>query len=224
MIEITDVQVIYNQGKGNEVHALRDVTLSIPRGDFAAVVGPSGSGKSTLMYVMGGLLRPQQGECVVEGQPLTGINARQLAAFRNQKIGFVLQDFGLIPNETVLSNVMTPMLFSKVSVTGMEKRAMRALELMQIDSLAKRKVHQLSGGQSQRVAIARAIVMEPKVILADEPTGALDSDTARHLMEVFLMLNAQGKTILMVTHNTGLCSWCKHTIAIVDGRITSQAS
>lgn len=219
MLRLNGIHVVYNRGKANEVHALRDVSLSIPQGDFAAVIGPSGSGKSTLLYVMGGLLKPQRGSCVVDGSDLTAMGARQLAAFRNTHIGFVLQDFGLIRNASVLDNVMTPLLFSGERFFNMEKRAKAALETLQIDNLAKRKAHQLSGGQSQRVAVARAIVMNPSILLADEPTGALDSETARHLMQVFRMLNQQGKTVIMVTHNAGLHTWCKHTVPIVDGRI-----
>lgn len=219
MIQLQDIQVIYNQGKANEVHALHNVNLDIKRGDFVSIVGPSGSGKSTLLYVIGGLLKPQQGSCIVDGNNLMTMNGRKLAAFRNSNVGFVLQDFGLLRNATVMDNVLTPLLFSKDKFFRMEKRAIDALKMLQIEKLAQRKVHQLSGGQCQRVAIARAIITNPSVLLADEPTGALDSDTAQQLMDVLQFLNQQGKTILMVTHNTNLCKWCSRTISITDGMI-----
>jgi len=223
MIQLNGVQVYYNQGKPNEVHALQNIHLSLKPKDFAAIVGPSGSGKSTLLYVIGGLLRPQSGTCTVNRNVITSMKNKQIAAFRNQEIGFVLQDFGLIRNETVLENVMTPMLFSREKLLSMEKHARNALDMLQIGDLASRKIHQLSGGQSQRVAVARAIVMDPSIILADEPTGALDSENAHLLMEVFQMLNRQGKTIVMVTHNINLCAWCSRTIAISDGKIVDDA-
>ena len=219
MIELNHVQVVYHPGGANEVHALRDANLCLPSGTFTAVVGPSGAGKSTLLHVIGGLLKPQSGRCVVGGQDVTRMSGRAMAAFRNQMIGFVLQDFGLISHASVVENVKIPMLFSATPYREMEKRAMDALNMLSIGNLAHRTVHQLSGGQCQRVAIARALVMNPPVILADEPTGALDSETACQLMEVFRMLNQQGRTILMVTHNLELKSWCSGGITIRDGVI-----
>lgn len=219
MIELSHVQVVYHPGGANEVHALRDACLYIPQGTFTAVVGPSGSGKSTLLHVIGGLLKPQRGRCTVAGQELTEMSGSSLATFRNRTIGFVLQDFGLMGHATVLENVKTPMLFSAVPYREMEQRAMAALEMLGIGNLARRKAYQLSGGQCQRVAIARALVMNSPVILADEPTGALDTETARQLMEVFRELHQQGRTILMVTHNLELQSWCSGSIAIRDGII-----
>lgn len=219
MIEMRHIDMTYNQGQENEVYALRDISLSIPAGDFAAIVGPSGSGKSTLMYVIGGLLKPQHGQCTVNGQELTGASPGRLAAFRNREIGFVLQDFGLIRSETVLDNVITPMLFARGGTGNMEIRAMNTLETLKMDHLAKRKIHHLSGGQCQRVAIARALVMNPSIILADEPTGALDSASSQQLMDIFKMLNEQGKTILMVTHNESLSRQCQRIIRIQDGMI-----
>lgn len=219
MIEMCHVDMTYNLNQENEVQALRDVSLTIPAGDFAAVVGPSGSGKSTLMYVIGGLLRPQRGKCTVNGHELSRMSPGGLAAFRNNEIGFILQDFGLIRCETVLDNVITPMLFAHGSTRNMEKCAMNVLEMLKMGHLAKRRVQHLSGGQCQRVAIARALVMNPGIILADEPTGALDSASSQQLMDIFQMLNRQGKTILMVTHNESLSRKCRRIIRIQDGMI-----
>lgn len=164
-------------------------------------------------------MRPTSGEYINDGNSIPQLNDRDLAHFRNERIGFVLQDYGLLQDRNVLENVCMPMMFSRIKWGQIEKKAITILEKVGIGHLKARRINQLSGGQCQLVAVARAIVMQPPLILADEPTGSLDSDSAKHLMEIFSNLNKQGQTIIMVTHNMDLCKWCSRNIKIVDGMI-----
>jgi len=219
LIDLSGINMIYNQGKPNEVHALLDVSMKVLEGDFTAVVGPSGSGKSTLLHILGGMLRSTEGQYTFRTNEVTLYNNKQLASFRNKNIGFVLQDFGLLGERSALENVCIPMLFSDIRWNKIEKLALNSLKSLQIDHLYNRKINQLSGGQSQRVAIARALVMAPPLILADEPTGALDTETAKRLMALFHILNEKGSTIIMVTHNREMSEMCKKVVLINDGKI-----
>lgn len=217
ILKLQNINMIYNEGAANEVRALKDFSLNVTKGELISVIGPSGSGKSTLLHIMGGLLRPSNGTYMYEDKNVSMYNNKQISIFRNQNIGFVLQNFGLLTDRTVIENVCIPMLFSNYKWSEMKDRAMSVLKSLNIENLAERSTNNISGGQSQRVAIARAIVMNPSIILADEPTGALDSENAYHLMDVFNELNQQGTTIIIVTHNNEISNMCKRTIKINDG-------
>lgn len=208
---------IYNQGKTNAVTALNGVDLQIRQGELLAIVGESGSGKSTLLHILGGLDVPSSGSVIYNGSPIKYKNINRLASYRNKEIGFVLQDFGLLLQESVLENVCVPLLFSEHSYFKMKKRGMDVLRLIGMDSLAGRKTIQLSGGQKQRVAIARALVNDPELILADEPTGALDSKTSFEIVALLIELNRQGKTVVIVTHDRSIAERCDRIITLVDG-------
>ncbi|MBQ9984176.1 MAG: ABC transporter ATP-binding protein [Lachnospiraceae bacterium] len=219
MLQLQDITYVYNQGKENALTALNGINLEIERGALLAIVGESGSGKSTLLHVMGGLDVPIAGEVIYNGEKLNYKNSDWLAQYRNKEVGFVLQDFGLLLSETVLENVCVPLLFSKGSFIEMKRKAKDALKLVGIDDLASRKVGQLSGGQKQRVAIARALVNNPNIILADEPTGALDSKTSLEIVSILIDLNKQGKTVIIVTHDLSIAQRCQRMVTIADGEI-----
>lgn len=217
ILKLNGIGKIYNKGKQNACEALRDVSLSIERGDLIAVVGESGSGKSTLLHILGCLDEPTAGEMIFDGKKVNFKSSKKLADYRNKKIGFVLQDFGLILNETALENVCVPLLFSNTSIAKMKKQARNSLDLMGIGKLSGKRVNQLSGGQKQRVAIARALVNDPDMILADEPTGALDSKTSAEIVDVLLQLNSKGKTVIIVTHDPKIAKLCRRIVTISDG-------
>lgn len=219
MILLTDVKKVYNLGKPNEVHALRGVSLAVPAGTMVAIMGPSGSGKSTLLNILGCMDNLTSGSYRLDGEDVTCMKQDQLALIRNKRIGFVLQDFGLLLDRTVEENVLVPLLFSAEPLRSSRKRINPVLESLQIAELAKRKASQLSGGQAQRVAIARAIVNQPDILLADEPTGALDSDTAGEVVGICRDLNRMGKTVIIVTHNKMVGDACDITYTIRDGYI-----
>ncbi|AEA12872.1 ABC transporter related protein [Thermoproteus uzoniensis 768-20] len=201
--------------------ALRGITYSIPRGIFQCVVGPSGSGKTTLLHIIGGIDRPTRGEVWVAGVRLNDLNDDQLADFRNKNVGFVFQMFYLIPRMTVLENVELPLILRGVPKARRREMALEALKLAGLDGVdPKKRPTQLSGGEQQRVAIARAIVARPRILLADEPTGNLDSVTAAKVMETFLSLKKElGITIVMVTHNLELLKYCDRVVRLRDGVI-----
>ena len=217
ILKLKNIGKIYNKGKQNACVALKGVDLSIERGDLIAIIGESGSGKSTLMHILGCLDEPTSGELLFDGKRVNFKSTRKLADYRNKKIGFVLQDFGLILNETALENVCVPLLFSKTPLSKMKIRARSSLTLMGIGKLSGKRANQLSGGQKQRVAIARALVNDPEIILADEPTGALDSKTSAEIVDVLLELNAKGKTVIIVTHDPKIVRLCRRIVTISDG-------
>jgi ABC-type lipoprotein export system ATPase subunit len=217
MIEVDGAYKRYEK-EGNEVRALDDVSLTIERGEFVAILGPSGSGKSTLLNILGLLDRPDRGTYKLDGRDVNTFSTDELAAYRNQKIGFVFQSFHLLPKTPAIENVELPLIYSDRSdLSGL---AMKALSRVGLDDRASHVPNELSGGQQQRVAIARALVNEPDLILADEPTGNLDSSSGLGIMATLQDLNAEGATIVLVTHDAGLAQMASRRVEIVDGRIT----
>lgn len=220
IVKLSDIHKIYSSGEV-EVHAVRGISLDIQKGEFIAIMGSSGSGKSTLMNTLGCLDRPTRGTYLLDGINVSGLNRNERADIRNQKLGFVFQGFNLLSRTSALENVELPMLYAprRVSAQEMRDRAMHALEIV---GLAQRYDHlpnQLSGGQQQRVAIARALVNNPQVILADEPTGNLDTKTSVEVMGVFQKLNDEGITIVMVTHELDIARFCKRNLIVRDGLV-----
>jgi putative ABC transport system ATP-binding protein len=218
VVEVHDVRKNYQLGE-TVVHALRGVSVSIETGDFVAIMGASGSGKSTFMNVLGCLDRPTSGQYLLQGIDVSGLTKKKLAQIRNQKIGFVFQGFNLLGRTTALENTELPLLYSRVSKKERESRARETLALV---GLADREDHfpsQLSGGQQQRVAIARALANRPLLLLADEPTGNLDSRTSVEVIEIFQKLNADGLTIVLVTHEPDIAQFAKREILFRDGQI-----
>ena len=218
MLKLENVSKIYVVND-KPFYALNNVSLEIGDGEMVAVRGRSGAGKSTLLHILGALDTFERGDYWLDDVHVNGLSSRQLAKIRNEKIGFVLQDFSLINHKTALYNVKAPMLFNDVPFGQMKPRAMQALREMHMEPQAKKDVVNMSGGQRQRVAIARAIVNDTPIILADEPTGNLDSSTAAEIMEIFTKLNKEGKTVVIVTHDDAVASYCHRTITISDGKI-----
>ena len=204
------------------VRALDDVSMNIEEGDMLAVAGPSGSGKSTLMNMLGCLDRPNSGKYYLDGADVSGFSDDRLAEIRNRKIGFVFQLYSLIPRITALENVELPLLYS--GRTEAKKEAGEALELVGLSDRMHHEPNQLSGGQRQRVAIARALVNKPSILLADEPTGNLDTKASNEIMQIFLDLNAAGLTTIIVTHDQGIASRCKRIVRMLDGKIIGNSS
>ena len=222
MITIKDLTKIYNYKKTNEFEALHSISLEINDGELVAITGRSGAGKSTLLHILACIDDYQSGEYRLGGTLVKGLSDRQYASLRNEKIGMVMQDHALINDMTALENVMIPLDFAKVKATAKKEKALEALKSVGIEELAKKPCNKLSGGQKQRVAIARAIVNEPAMILADEPTGALDSKTAAEITELFKKLNSQGRTIVIVTHDTAVSEQCSRVIELNDGEIIND--
>lgn len=223
LIELHDLVKTYKTGDV-DVKAVRGVTLEVRRGEFLAIMGASGSGKSTLMNMLGCLDRPTKGRYLLDGTAVAELNRKQLSILRNRKLGFVFQSFNLLARTTALENVELPMFYSSkfLSLRQQKEGALRALDKVGLTDRASHHPSQLSGGQQQRVALARALVNEPEVILADEPTGNLDSRTSIEIMGVFQALNAAGITIVMVTHELDIASFCKRIIIMRDGEILSD--
>ncbi len=224
LISVRDLRKVYQTGDV-EVHALRGVSLDIAPGEFVSVIGPSGSGKSTFMHIVGCLDRPTSGGYVLGGRDVSNLSRDELAVVRNAQIGFVFQGFNLLPRTTALDNVELPLLYNGTRSTGSERRrrAMAALELVGLADRAHHTPNQLSGGQQQRVAIARALINDPSLILADEPTGNLDTKTSVEVMGVFQTLNEQrGITILLVTHEPDIAQYGSRIIRFRDGHIVED--
>ena len=218
MIELDKVTKVYHMGKV-EVNALRGVSLSINTGEMVAIIGASGSGKSTMLNVIGCLDKPTSGSYFFEGVDVSQLNDNQLAEVRNKKIGFVFQDFNLLPRATALANVELPLIYS-----GVHRRHQRAIEALGQVGLGKRANHkptEMSGGEQQRVAIARALVNNPAIILADEPTGELDTHSSAEIMSIFHQLHQDGKTIVIITHETDIAAQAQRTVRLCDGEIVS---
>ncbi len=217
VLELENVRKVY--GTKVKVEALNGVSLKIPRGDFVSIMGPSGSGKSTLMHIIGCLLRPTEGEVRIDGVKISTLSESELAEIRGRKVGFVFQQFNLLPRLTALKNVALPLSFQNFD---RDRRKERARELLREVGLTDRADHypnELSGGQKQRVAIARALASDPSIILADEPTGNLDTETGDEIMNIFKNLNDKGRTIVMVTHEIHISEWAKRKVFLKDGNI-----
>jgi putative ABC transport system ATP-binding protein len=220
VVQLEDIRKTYRNGE-LEVHAVRGISLEMHTGEFIAIMGASGSGKSTLMNTLGCLDRPTSGRYLLDGVDVSGLNRNERADLRNQKLGFVFQGFNLLSRTSALENVELPMLYAprRVSAREMRDRAMHALDIVGLAARHDHLPNQLSGGQQQRVAIARALVNEPRVLLADEPTGNLDTRTSVEVMGVFQRLNEQGITIVMVTHELDIAHYCKRNLIVRDGLV-----
>jgi len=218
LIDTHDLWKTYVMGS-EEIHALRGVTIGIERGEYVAIMGPSGSGKSTLMNLIGCLDTPSKGTYLLNGKHVGDMNDNELARIRNEEIGFVFQTFNLLPRATALHNVELPLVYAGVSATDREARARGALERVELGDRMTHKPNELSGGQRQRVAIARALVNNPSILLADEPTGNLDSKTGVEIMALFARLHEGGNTIIVVTHEAEIAAYAHRVIAIRDGQV-----
>lgn len=218
MIVLENVSKVYQVGD-EKVYALNQASLHIREGEFVSIVGPSGSGKSTIMNIIGCLDTADEGQYFLDGQSIEDYSENELARVRNKKIGFVFQNFNLIGNMTAADNVELPLIYQKISGAERKERVKEALKKVQLTERASHKPNELSGGQQQRVAIARAIATEPSLILADEPTGNLDSATGKEIMELFHNLHAQGNTIVLITHDDSIAKQAERSIRILDGQI-----
>ena len=220
MIEINNINKTYNKGKANAFQALKNVSLTIDDGEMVAIIGKSGAGKSTLMHIIGCIDDFESGTYILNGDDISSIKEGKRAKIRNKDIGIVMQDFALVEDYTAIENVMIPLYFTKGKLLESKKSiARKALEKVGIGELASKKVNKLSGGQKQRVAIARAIVNNPGILLADEPTGALDVKTSAEIIGVFRELNEQGITVIIITHDMEVADGCERVIEISDGKI-----
>lgn len=222
LIEIKNIYKIYNEGKESEVRALDGVTLSIDRGEFVAIIGASGSGKSTLMNILGCLDVPTYGDYILNGTDVTDRTDRQLAHIRNKEIGFIFQGYNLIPALTAYENVELPLIYQGISVFQRKERVMAALERVGMADRFGHRPSEMSGGQQQRVAIARAIATHPPIIMADEPTGALDSKTGAHVLEILRDLYRGGTTVILITHDNGIAATARRVVRLSDGRVISD--
>lgn len=221
VIQLQDITKSYHLGE-TDYQALKGININIYEGEFVAIMGPSGSGKSTAMHIMGALDTPTTGQYYLDGTEISKYTDDQLSRIRNQRIGFIFQSFNLLPRTTVLKNVERPMMYGKVPFTDREKRAYDVLDLVHIKDKAQNMSNQLSGGQIQRVAIARALVMDPTLILADEPTGNLDSKTSHEVMSFLQEMNDRGKTLVVITHEPDIAAFTKRIITLKDGLILSD--
>lgn len=221
VIETTDIAKKYVMG-AEEIHALRSVSIQIPRGEYVAFMGPSGSGKSTLMNIVGCLDTPSNGQYILNGQDVSRMTDNQLAEVRNKEIGFVFQSFNLLPRASALDNVALPLIYAGLNKRERHERALESLRSVGLADRAQHRPNELSGGQRQRVAIARALVNNPSVLLADEPTGALDSKTSHEIMDLFEALYAKGNTIIMVTHEEDIARYAHRIVRLRDGLVESD--
>ncbi len=221
LIEARNLTKVYALG-GQTVHALRGVSLDIEAGEFVAIMGASGSGKSTLMNILGCLDRPTAGEYRLAGEAVQGMDPDALASIRNRRIGFVFQQFNLLPRTSAQENVELPMVYAGIAAAPRRARALEALQQVGLGERTQHTPAELSGGQQQRVAIARALVNQPVMVLADEPTGALDSQTSEDIMRLLSQLNAQGITVVLVTHEADVAAWARRRIVFRDGAIVED--
>ncbi|PMK87046.1 macrolide ABC transporter ATP-binding protein [Vibrio lentus] len=221
LVELSNIGKHYSNGD-TEIRALDGVDLSIEKGEFLSILGPSGSGKSTLMNMLGCLDKPTEGEYQLDGKNVAALSANDLAGIRNQKIGFVFQSFNLLEYASALDNVALPLVYSGIKAKERRKRAAALLEQVGLADRLDHKPNQLSGGQKQRVAIARALVNDPQIILADEPTGALDSKSGAEIEALFNQLHAEGRTLIIVTHDNSLAERTKRIVTIKDGKVLSD--
>lgn len=224
LIEIKNIYKIYNEGKESEVRALDGVSLQIDRGEFVSIIGQSGSGKSTLMNILGCLDVPTYGDYILNGTDVTDRTDRQLAHIRNKEIGFIFQGYNLIPALTAYENVELPLIYQGISVFQRKERVMAALERVGMADRFGHRPSEMSGGQQQRVAIARAIATHPPIIMADEPTGALDSKTGKHVLEILHSLHEGGSTIILITHDNGIAATAHRIVRISDGHIVADGT
>ncbi|WP_048791754.1 ABC transporter ATP-binding protein [Streptococcus cristatus] len=222
MLKLKNIHKSYQQGS-QEFPILKGIDLHVKEGDFLAIMGPSGSGKSTLMNIIGCLDKASAGSYYIEGTDVSDLSDNQLSDLRNQKIGFVFQNFNLMPKLTACQNVELPLTYMKVPKKERRERALEMLRLVGLEERSDFKPMELSGGQKQRVAIARALVTNPSFILGDEPTGALDTKTSVQIMELFKQFNEQGKTIVIITHEPEVAQLCKQTVVLRDGNIETRA-
>lgn len=218
VIELNQIEKSYRMGE-NVVHALNHVSLTVNAGDFISIVGPSGSGKSTLMHVMGCLDKPDGGTCRIDGHSTDQMNDRRLAEIRNKNIGFIFQSFNLLSKLSAVENVELPLLYRGIRTKERRDRALQCLSQVGLEKRASHLPGQLSGGQQQRVAIARALAGEPQILLADEPTGALDSRTSSEIMDLLKELNSKGRTIVLITHELHVARQAGRTVSIRDGKL-----
>ena len=223
LIETRDLWKTYVMGE-EEIHALRGVSVQIDRGEYVAIMGPSGSGKSTLMNLVGCLDTPSKGSYLLNGKEVASMNDDELARIRNEEIGFVFQTFNLLPRATALHNVELPLIYAGMAAKDRQERAKQALEKVELMARATHRPNELSGGQRQRVAIARALVNNPSILLADEPTGNLDSKTGTEIMGLFERLHSGGNTIVLVTHEADIAAHAHRVISIRDGQVEKDVS
>ncbi|WP_299704235.1 ABC transporter ATP-binding protein [uncultured Pontibacter sp.] len=221
IIETHDISKVYRMGS-ETIHALKSVSIKIQRGEYVAFMGPSGSGKSTLMNIIGCLDTPSGGQYVLNGNDVSNMTDNELAEVRNKEIGFVFQTFNLLPRQSSLENVALPLIYAGYNKSDREEKAQQALESVGLGNRGKHKPNELSGGQRQRVAIARALINDPSIILADEPTGNLDTKTSYEIMELFENLHAKGNTIIMVTHEEDIAKYAHRIVRLRDGLIESD--
>jgi len=220
IIDLKGISKIYKTGDEDTV-ALKDIDLTVERGEFLAIMGPSGSGKSTLMHILGLLDHPTSGQYFLEGRDVSKLRDNRLAALRNQRIGFVFQQFNLLPRTTVLDNVLLPSIYGRIK--NSRSRALKVIEEVGLSDRINHKSNQLSGGQMQRVAIARALIMNPAIILADEPTGNLDSKRSLEIIDIFKRINSRGSTVILITHEEKIAHHADRIIKLLDGEIVSSA-
>lgn len=221
LIELKDIMKTYVMGD-NVVHALNHVDVTIDYGEFTSIMGASGSGKSTMMNILGCLDRPTSGEYFLDGKEIAGYDDDELAHTRNAKIGFVFQNFNLLPKLTAQANVALPLIYAGVGEEERMERAKKALEAVGLGDRLDHKPMEMSGGQRQRVAIARALINDPPVIMADEPTGNLDTKSSYEIMDIFKKMNEQGKTVIMVTHEPDIAAYTKRILVMRDGKLVSD--
>lgn len=221
LLELKDINKNYMQGS-IDVPALKNVNLSVEEGEYVAIMGPSGSGKSTLMNIIGCIDKPTSGSYILDGVEIANCKDKELSLVRNKKIGFVFQNFNLLPRQSALDNVSLPLQYARVPKKKRKEIALEKLSMVDLEDRVTFKPTQLSGGQKQRVAIARAMVNEPKILLADEPTGALDSKSGQQVMEIFDQLHKQGATIIMITHSDEIASYAERVVRIIDGELIEE--